>query len=46
MSNKKYKFLESVWLWAVAIIFSIEVIVAFVFWIYGIVNFIRGFFNG
>ena len=46
MSSKKYKFLESAWLWTVAVIFSIAGIAAFVFWIYGIVNFIKGLFNG
>ncbi|MBO7512605.1 MAG: hypothetical protein J6T54_06515 [Fibrobacter sp.] len=46
MKNSKYKRLESIWLWIVAIAFSIAGTVAFAFWIYGIVNFIKGLFNG
>ncbi len=44
--SSKSKTLENIWLWTVAVVFSIAGIVAFSSWVYVIVQFLKEVFHG
>ena len=46
VKTNKFKTLEALWLWTVAIVFSIAGVAACACWAFGIFKFIMGLING
>ena len=44
--TRRFKTLETIWMWFVAIAFSVAGMAAFVCWLYGIGKFLKEVFNG